>query len=975
MYSIDYITSIEYLIAKHKVVKFVDYSIIPPSEKSTSHTPNSWNPESAHSSVMGVLMLIAIVMIMGGVVAFVFTSQPLPDKVPMAYLGIAKSVDGVELINKAGDTLTSSSVTILVDGIDRTSEFRTQENTPGWGTLKAGERIHYTSPVKPESIQIVYASNSGRYLLASSESTTYTPIKIGSTQTTPSQAMQVASPPTQVTATATVDAIFLSSTIPLTMNSSQKYPVSVTMKNTGSMTWDEASQIRLGAVGDTSGDSYKCGSTRIQIPGGTRVLPGEKYTFVFTMTAPATPGTYHPDYQMVWSGHYWFGSKATRTLEVVSNPTVNAQVISSTIPSSMNAGQKYSVSVTMKNTGSMTWNETSQIRFGGVGDTKGDAAKFSPIRIQIPAGTSILPGEKYTSTFTMTAPAKPGAYRPEYQMVWSGHYWFGARASRTLEVVSTSAPVAKFTSDTMQGQSPLTVQFIDQSTGAAPLTYHWDFSDGEGNLPENSYQNPSWRFWEDVATSYTVTLTVTNAFGSDTIVKQNYIRLGDTLSPAPVAAFTSSVQSGTAPLTVQFTDQSTGTAPISYAWDFNNDRAIDSTAKNPAFTFVTDGDYTVNLTVTNADGKDTDIKTNYIRVTTPVITSVPVAQFTANTTGGTSPLTIQFTDKSVSTGTTSYKWDMNNDGIVDYTTKNPSHTYTTAGSYTVKLTVTNASGGDNEIKTNYITLSSLQAGDCYGAEACNPTGNPLGGGAGYTRIITEKDSRVKYVVSTRDQLVTALKNAKSGEVVFVKGSAVIDMTGTPNNVIPAGVIVASDRGNGGSQGALIKYTSNNNGRYGTSLFVAGGNNVRVTGLRLEGEMLPQDGTGNGEANYLVAISVRNKAGLEVDNCEIRGWAWSCVTSADSTGTYIHHNYLHHNQARGEGYGADIYGGDMLVEANIFNYNRHYIAAGGYPGESYEARYNLVRGDGHPIGSHHFDVHACNPNNYADDSETLSLIHI
>src|SRR5674476_690319 len=99
MYSIDYITSIEYLIAKHKVVKFVDYSIIHPSEKSTSHTPNSWNPESAHSSVMGVLMLIAIVMIMGGVVAFVFTSQPLPDKVPMAYLGIAKSVDGVEPVS------------------------------------------------------------------------------------------------------------------------------------------------------------------------------------------------------------------------------------------------------------------------------------------------------------------------------------------------------------------------------------------------------------------------------------------------------------------------------------------------------------------------------------------------------------------------------------------------------------------------------------------------------------------------------------------------------------------------------------------------------------------------------------------------------------------------------------------------------------------------------------------------------------
>ena len=66
----------------------------------------------------------------------------------MAYLGIAKSAEGVELINKAGDTLTSSSVNILVDGIDRTAEFRTQENTPGWETLKAGERLHYHKPGK-----------------------------------------------------------------------------------------------------------------------------------------------------------------------------------------------------------------------------------------------------------------------------------------------------------------------------------------------------------------------------------------------------------------------------------------------------------------------------------------------------------------------------------------------------------------------------------------------------------------------------------------------------------------------------------------------------------------------------------------------------------------------------------------------------------------------------------------------------------
>ncbi len=49
---------------------------------------------------------------------------------------------------------------------------------------------------------------------------------------------------------------------------------------------------------------------------------------------------------------------------------------------------------------------------------------------------------------------------------------------------------------------------------------------------------------------------------------------------APVAAFISDVQTGTAPLTVNFTDQSTNT-PTSWAWDFNNDGTVDSTAPEP----------------------------------------------------------------------------------------------------------------------------------------------------------------------------------------------------------------------------------------------------------------------------------------------------------------------------------------------------------------------------------------------------------
>ncbi|TAJ44552.1 NosD domain-containing protein [Methanofollis fontis] len=82
---------------------------------------------------------------------------------------------------------------------------------------------------------------------------------------------------------------------------------------------------------------------------------------------------------------------------------------------------------------------------------------------------------------------------------------------------------------------------------------------------------------------------------------------------APTAAFTADVTSGDAPLSVQFTDLSTG-SPISWTWDFENDGIVDSTEQNPAHVYTAVGTYTVNLTVTNAVGSDSEVKTDYITV-------------------------------------------------------------------------------------------------------------------------------------------------------------------------------------------------------------------------------------------------------------------------------------------------------------------------------------------------------------------------
>ena len=85
---------------------------------------------------------------------------------------------------------------------------------------------------------------------------------------------------------------------------------------------------------------------------------------------------------------------------------------------------------------------------------------------------------------------------------------------------------------------------------------------------------------------------------------------------APDANFTASTRSGTAPLTVQFTDLTTG-SPTAWQWDFENDGIIDSTERNPPYIYMNPGTYSVYLHVTNTFGSDTEIKAAYITVASP----------------------------------------------------------------------------------------------------------------------------------------------------------------------------------------------------------------------------------------------------------------------------------------------------------------------------------------------------------------------
>jgi PKD repeat protein len=251
-------------------------------------------------------------------------------------------------------------------------------------------------------------------------------------------------------------------------------------------------------------------------------------------------------------------------------------------------------------------------------------------------------------------------------------------------------PSADFSASPVSGAPPLAVAFTDKSTGATPLTYQWTFGDGG----TSTATNPTHTY--TAAGIYSVTLTITNAYGTDSETKAEYIKVGK----GPVADFGATPQSGNLPLTVTFQDMSAGN-PTTWSWTFGDGGT--STDWNPSHTYTKAGTYGVTLTVTNAFGSSSKIKAGYITAGMP-----PTADFTSGARSGPIPLTVKFTDASTGRPT-SWSWDFG-DGTTS-TQQNPSHTYTNAGAYTVTLTAKNAYGADSETKAGFVTAGAALAAE------------------------------------------------------------------------------------------------------------------------------------------------------------------------------------------------------------------------------------------------------------------------
>lgn len=315
----------------------------------------------------------------------------------------------------------------------------------------------------------------------------------------------------------------------------------------------------------------------------------------------------------------------------------------------------------------------------GYGDpsTATGTVKFTPKAQFSPAEVTLTPGEALTFMDQSVGPGPfeyawdfgdgTSADNPNPSHTYTTYKDYEVKLTVTNANGSDTAtgyvhfkPKAAFTQSASLIQLGDEIQFTNQSTGSGTLTYAWDFGDGTTSTEEN----PTHKY--EKTGTFEVKLTVTNKYGSDTASTMVGFK------PKAVFSHPNEVLLGDA---IVFENHSTGTGPLSYLWEFGDGST--STEMSPSHTYAEALNYTVRLTVTNAYGSDTMESTISFTLNAAFTQSAEIIQ-----TGD----TITFTNLSTGVGPLIYHWDFG-DGATSEE-KDPSHTYTTAGSYTVTLTVT-----------------------------------------------------------------------------------------------------------------------------------------------------------------------------------------------------------------------------------------------------------------------------------------------
>ena len=575
---------------------------------------------------------------------------------------------------------------------------------------------------------------------------------------------------------------------------------------TGALTFDALSGNEPNAILTISKHNFKPYVTNLPVEGG--VPPVAEFTADQT-TVMATGTVQFSDLStnspVTWDWTFAGGTPGTGTDQ---NPAVT-----------YNTPGIYTVSLTVTNSsGSDTETKTDYITVtalqppvanftaGSTGISAGESVTFTDTTANNPtswdwtfAGGTPGTGTDQNPTITYNTPGTYSVTLIAYNGVGSD------TETKTDYITVVEKPYcdSQGTNFSMEWIERVVVGDLDNSSGAAGYT---DFTSISTNLEAGATVNVSltpgfsgtvyteyWKIWIDYngdhdfedageevfsgTGSSTVTGNFTVQSGVDIVTRmrvsmdysgyptpcetftygevEDYtVDIGTGVVPPPVADFSANTTSITAGDTVDFTDLSTNN-PTSWSWTFDGGTPSSSTVQNPSVTYNTAGTYTVELTATNSGGSDTETKVNYITVNIP---PPPVADFSAGATTINEGQSVTFTDTSTN-GPETWDWTFDGGTPGTSTDQNPTITYNTAGTYTVTLTVSNASGSDTETKIDYITVTSS------GFSITNP-GFETGDTTGWTVVgdvtITTDSHSGSYAVSLNEsgssveQVITGL---------------------------------------------------------------------------------------------------------------------------------------------------------------------------------------------------------------------------
>lgn len=274
---------------------------------------------------------------------------------------------------------------------------------------------------------------------------------------------------------------------------------------------------------------------------------------------------------------------------------------------------------------------------------------------------------------------------------------FGCPDTVNKQINVNVVPTANFSS--ISDCNTGSIIFTDNSTvsSGSIVGWTWDFGDADSS----TVQHPTHMY--STGGNFVVTLTATSDSGCTSIYTDTVALNKPTAKYTPMNACVGSL--------ISFSDSSTSSAGTINSWMWYFGDGSTSIQQHPTYTYTLAGTYTVSLKVTTNMGC-ADSVAHII-----IIESNPIVKFGADNLLGCTPLSINFSDSTITSGGSTYYWDFGDTNISSL--QHPSHTYLNSGFYTVKQVVTTSAGcKDSLVKTSYITIHDAPIANFPSSNSC-----------------------------------------------------------------------------------------------------------------------------------------------------------------------------------------------------------------------------------------------------------------